>query len=49
MNMIKEDVYVQWKIAEKECRIEDAIYLKDLYCILVKNQIVVLGFPLFHN
>ncbi len=45
---LKSDCYRQWKLAEKRMD-PDAKKLKDLYCILVQKQIIILGMPIFHN
>ena len=46
---IRRSCYVGWHIAEKERKPDLAKSLKDMYVTLVKNQIVILGFPIFQN
>ena len=49
MKRIEKDCYAQWKIAEKRGNAEAARELKDLFVILVKNQLIVFGHPLHDN
>ena len=36
-----------WKAAEREMKTDFAKSLKDMHVILVKKQIIILGFPIF--
>ncbi len=44
---LTKDCYCQWQKAKKEKDFESARYLKDLYVILIKGQIIILGQPIF--